>query len=269
MPRTTTNQTPQSFDRIAATVAALVIVGLAVFLLIRNQPIADLKLFFVLRVVLSLSAATLGASIPGFLNLRWSGAGLVIRAGGALALFVLTFVYTPDLVKEENGGVHVHIKQTSTGSFSPPIIGNKGPIYIGPRGSNAPTCTPAVLKTINLPDVPTLDGNGSHVGGLSGISVSVVRECPTPTEAKYRFHLDYAYYNGSGTWRGEQHLILVLKSREGDSLKAAVFPLDRSRCVYGGAERRSANGMLDGGTGTLVSTAELTVSRVSGTQTGC
>jgi hypothetical protein len=63
----------QSFDRIAATVAALVIVGLAVFLLIRNQPIADPKLFFVLRVVLSLSAATLGASIPGFLNLRWSG----------------------------------------------------------------------------------------------------------------------------------------------------------------------------------------------------
>jgi hypothetical protein len=66
MPHTTTSQSIQSLDRIVATVAALVIVGLAVFLLIRNQPIADLKLFFVLRVVLSLSAATLGASIPGF-----------------------------------------------------------------------------------------------------------------------------------------------------------------------------------------------------------
>ena len=71
------------FDRIAATVAALVIIGLAVFLLIRNQPIADPRLFFVLRVVISFSAAMLGATIPGFLDLRWSGSGLVVRAGGA------------------------------------------------------------------------------------------------------------------------------------------------------------------------------------------
>ena len=44
------------FDRIAATLAALVVVGLAVFLLVRNQPIADPKLFFVLRVVFSFAA---------------------------------------------------------------------------------------------------------------------------------------------------------------------------------------------------------------------
>src|SRR5258708_4081111 len=89
------------FDRIAATLAALVVVGLAVFLLVRNQPIADPRLFFVLRVVLSFSAATLGATIPGFLDIRWSGSGLGLRAGGALALFVLTYVYTPDLVPEK------------------------------------------------------------------------------------------------------------------------------------------------------------------------
>jgi hypothetical protein len=118
------------FDRIGATVGALIIVGLAVFLLIRNQPIADPKLFFVLRVVLSLSAATLGASIPGFLNLKWSGGGLAVRAGGALALFVLTFVYTPDLVKDQGGGSGVQINQTSSGSLSPPIIGNTGTIHI-------------------------------------------------------------------------------------------------------------------------------------------
>src|SRR5215467_3226754 len=107
-------------DRIAATIAALVIVGLTVFLLIRNEPIADPRLFFALRVVLSFSAAVLGATIPGFLNLKWSGAGFVIRAGGALALFVLTFVYTPDLVKDQN--TSVQIKQISKGALSPPII---------------------------------------------------------------------------------------------------------------------------------------------------
>jgi hypothetical protein len=92
------NQPTNSFDRIAAIFAALVIVGLAVFLLIRNQPIADPRLFLVLRVIISFSAAVLGATIPGFLELGWRGRGLAIRAGGALALFVLTFVYTPDLV---------------------------------------------------------------------------------------------------------------------------------------------------------------------------
>jgi hypothetical protein len=120
----------QSFDRIAATVVALVIVALAVFLLIRNQPIADPRLFFVLRVVISLSAATLGASIPGFLNLKWSGGGLAVRAGGALALFVLTFVYTPDLVQGQKADIGVQINQKSTGPLSPPIIGNTGSIHI-------------------------------------------------------------------------------------------------------------------------------------------
>lgn len=130
MPHTTANQSAPSFDRIAATVAALVIVGLAVFLLIRNQPIADPKLFFVLRVVLSLSAATLGASIPGFLNLRWSSGGLALRAGGALALFVLTFVYTPDLVNDQDTGTRLQINQKSTGPLRPPIVGNSGSIHI-------------------------------------------------------------------------------------------------------------------------------------------
>ena len=112
-----------------AETAALVVVGLAVFLLVRNEPIADPKLFFVLRVVVSFSAATLGATIPGFLDIRWSGSGLAIRAGGALALFVLTFVYTPDLVAGQ-GRLGPHINQSSSGPLSPPIVNNSGSIII-------------------------------------------------------------------------------------------------------------------------------------------
>ena len=129
MPYTTKTQSTLPFDRIAATVAALVIVGLAVFLLIRNQPIADPRLFFVLRVVVSFSAAVLGATIPGFLDLRWSGGGLVVRAGGALALFVLTFVYTPDLVKDRSS-FGSQVIQHSEGPLSPPITNNRGTIHI-------------------------------------------------------------------------------------------------------------------------------------------
>jgi heme A synthase len=96
-----TNPASPQFDRIAATCAALIIVGLAVFLLVRNEKIADPQLFFVMRVVLSFSTAVLGATIPGFLEVGWSGRGLAIRAGGALALFVLTFLYTPDLITKQ------------------------------------------------------------------------------------------------------------------------------------------------------------------------
>jgi hypothetical protein len=99
--RTTSSRGSPQFDRIAATCAALVVVGLAVFLLVRNEEITDPRLFFVLRVVVSFATATLGATIPGFLEIGWSGRGLAIRAGGALALFVLTFLYTPDLVTKQ------------------------------------------------------------------------------------------------------------------------------------------------------------------------
>ena len=121
------------FDRVAATLAALGVVGLAVFLLVRNQPIADSRLFFVLRVILSLGAATLGATIPGFLDIRWSGSGMALRAGGALALFVLTFLYTPDVLPGQKGNAGTVISapggvaaESITGS---PITVNPPPVH--------------------------------------------------------------------------------------------------------------------------------------------
>ena len=127
--RTASSQGSLHFDRIAATCAALVVVGLAVFLLIRNEEIADPRLFFVLRVVLSFATATLGATIPGFLEIGWSGRGLAIRAGGALALFVLTFLYTPDLATKQGQGGPVTI--SAPGGVAAGSI-DKSPITINP-----------------------------------------------------------------------------------------------------------------------------------------
>ena len=101
MARAAASQANTQFDRIAAVCAALVIVGLVVFLLIRNEEITDPRLFLALRIVLSFGIAVLGATIPGFLQVGWSGNGLAIRAGGALALFALTYLYTPDLVMKQ------------------------------------------------------------------------------------------------------------------------------------------------------------------------
>ncbi|MFO1160155.1 MAG: hypothetical protein U1E60_15040 [Reyranellaceae bacterium] len=104
MARAPARKAAPQFDRIAATCAALVIVGLVVFLLVRNQEIADPRLFFALRLVLSFGVAVLGATIPGFLNVGWTGGGLTVRAGGALALFALTYLYTPDLASPRTQG---------------------------------------------------------------------------------------------------------------------------------------------------------------------
>jgi hypothetical protein len=50
--------------------------------------------------------AILGASVPGFLHITWTGGGLIVRAGGSLALFVLTFVYTPNVLPIGGLGNH-------------------------------------------------------------------------------------------------------------------------------------------------------------------
>lgn len=47
---------------------------------------------FVLRVVLALAAAATAAGIPGFLNFQIGG---VLRAGGALGIFVVVYCVTP------------------------------------------------------------------------------------------------------------------------------------------------------------------------------
>src|SRR5689334_18269857 len=48
------------------------------------------------RIVLSLAAAGVGAMIPGFMNLELTpSAGLLIRAGGALAVFLIVFFFNP------------------------------------------------------------------------------------------------------------------------------------------------------------------------------
>jgi hypothetical protein len=90
------------WDRGLSAVAAAVCLGLIVFLLVRNEPFTDPNFVVAMRVMLSLAAAIFGATIPGFLKVSWRGAGLVVRAGGALALFALTFLYTPQVLPLES-----------------------------------------------------------------------------------------------------------------------------------------------------------------------
>jgi len=49
----------------------------------------------IIRIILALAAAGVGAMFPGFLDIRGNFPNLVIRATGALALFVLIYLIRP------------------------------------------------------------------------------------------------------------------------------------------------------------------------------
>lgn len=83
------------WERIAAVAAAFVVLGLVVFLAVRNEPFRDLTIAAMIRIVLSLAVAIFGATVPGFLNVEWLDGRWAVRAGGALALFVICYFGTP------------------------------------------------------------------------------------------------------------------------------------------------------------------------------
>ena len=92
-----TQYEPKSWERILAIIAAIAWIGLVGFLVIRNEPLAPNLVVFV-RIILSVMAGILGAVIPGFLAVGIQGPGFAIRAGGALALFVISYFFTPTVL---------------------------------------------------------------------------------------------------------------------------------------------------------------------------
>ncbi|MCB0334834.1 MAG: hypothetical protein KDD62_00970 [Bdellovibrionales bacterium] len=90
-------------ERSSAIVAATTCLGVLSYLLIRGKPFADPNLAIIARIFMSLTAAIFGATVSGFLQIRWSGTGMVLRAGGAFGLFALTFWGTPTIVADVLG----------------------------------------------------------------------------------------------------------------------------------------------------------------------
>lgn len=92
-PRTAKRQT-HTWEVVTSVVAAAFIVLLVSYVIIRNEPLEGDN-SALLRILLSLAVSILGATIPGFLSVSWRAGGLLVRACGALALFVLTFFFSP------------------------------------------------------------------------------------------------------------------------------------------------------------------------------
>src|ERR1051325_1193642 len=92
------------WERVTAVIAAGVGVGLIAYVIIRNEPFRDLNIVVLFRGLVCMSLAVFAATVPGFLNVSVDTVkGMGIRAGGALAVFVLSLMYTPSVIPVPNG----------------------------------------------------------------------------------------------------------------------------------------------------------------------
>jgi hypothetical protein len=127
--------TPALWEKVVCALAAIFVLGLICVIVIRNEPFADPNIAVLVRIFTSLAAAALGSTIPGFLHISWKGQGGLIRAGGALALFVLTYVWTPTilptpphqdkgtslLLRDERAGQHLELSDVMSELKSPEL----------------------------------------------------------------------------------------------------------------------------------------------------
>jgi hypothetical protein len=87
------------WEKVSVFFVALFVLGLIATLVIRNEPFADPNIVVFVRTLLALAVAIFGAVIPGFLHIGWTGRGWFLRAGGACALFVLVYFFTPKVLE--------------------------------------------------------------------------------------------------------------------------------------------------------------------------
>ena len=120
-----------------------------------------------------------------------------------------------------------------------------------------------------FPDIAGLDGNSNHVSTVGKISVVVIEDPASLPGKQDRVVVNFGFYNGSGTWRGSQALVLQLLSESGATLKQFSIPLDRGKCIYGGLEMKNFEAPIDDHMKSLIKRIDMSVTRVSGVQTRC
>ncbi len=117
------------------------VVALIVLAIVRPTP--SPFQFLVFRIALSLAAAGVAAMIPGFINLEVSpSVGLVIRAGGALAVFVIVFFLNPAPLPKQDSEAPKSLEQVAAvcyriaqGSIEFLLVKTTGERWTFPKGN--------------------------------------------------------------------------------------------------------------------------------------
>ncbi len=117
---------PSPWEKIAAFAFGVMFVATLLVLAVAFPQPTPFQ-YHIFRIVLALACGGVAAVIPGFLAVRMDKKGLVIRAGGALAVFLLVYFFNPaQLVTAASVAVH----QETHGPQSPAISGVQGDVTI-------------------------------------------------------------------------------------------------------------------------------------------
>lgn len=117
--------TKENWQRLAAFGCGVLFVALMLIIVIAI-PNPSATQWFVFRVVLALAAAGVGAVIPGLVVVNVSK---VVRAGGAIALFVLVYLLNPPQLVVP--APHSTPIQQSSGGVNSPAVVSGGDVVIG------------------------------------------------------------------------------------------------------------------------------------------
>jgi hypothetical protein len=101
--------------------------------------------FQIFRIVIAIAAGGVAAVIPGLLDIRMdTGRRLVLRAGGALAVFVIVYFFSPARWVGETPVTHSVQLNRTEGAQSPVISGNSGPVIY----SSDPTSRRPAVRSV-------------------------------------------------------------------------------------------------------------------------
>lgn len=85
------------FEQRLGMLVGIAIVVFTMALIWRNAEFSSANLAASARILLALGVGAVGATIPGFLKLNYNLGGLAVRASGGVALFLLTFFFSPKI----------------------------------------------------------------------------------------------------------------------------------------------------------------------------
>jgi drug/metabolite transporter (DMT)-like permease len=123
---------PPTWQIIIGVVFGFVFVG-AVLVLVIIFPDLNAQQYAIVKTVLALAACGIAGVFTGFIEVEGKVEQLAVRAGGALAVFVIVFFFTPapPEIEPENPADTIKVDQTQTGDHGVQIGVSEGTINIG------------------------------------------------------------------------------------------------------------------------------------------
>lgn len=102
-----------TWEKIGGFAFGVVYISVLLYLIVKIPHPTPMQ-FQIFKIVLSLAAAGVGGILAGFIQIEGTFQKILIRAGGALALFIIVFFFEPAMPKSSNNIENKGIYNTGT-----------------------------------------------------------------------------------------------------------------------------------------------------------